>query len=490
MPSAKRTAARRLNLFTRFRIHPQMPAKASDLRGWMATLEPLEFRLILKRAKALLSSKDCPEDILDVLDFLVSEGGPVLNPCHVGTIRLRDRARATLGARRHPSTNLFGTTAYPPRKPNSQLRKTGKGNCTQIGGFAALSAVEAAFKVRSSPATNDVRLRNMPEIIIVDGAGPSILFSFEQAEHFRMRDLMAIGDEQARIYAAHRLAALGSSGTRRRLAKAPTLKQIADLKCRFPNAFEVIAHIERAAALARLTPNLGFLFPPLLIAGEPGIGKSAVIKAVAEACSADYQRIDIATISTGSELSGTSLHWATGKTGLVFNTLLNSGVINPVILLDEIDKARGHENSPVLPVLLSLLEPVTAHAFRDEALPLPINASQILWMATANDLSVIPDPLLNRFTVVTMHPPVGEAAFTVAKEIYSSMRASSSWGDRFSPELTPDVLQVLSHLVPRGMGRALFAAVGAAALDGRTSIRTSDLTDAATDRPRSTIGFH
>jgi ATP-dependent Lon protease len=137
--------------------------------------------------------------------------------------------------------------------------------------------------------------------------------------------------------------------------------------------------------------------------------------------------------------------------------------------------------------LYGLLEHDTAHAFIDEFAEVPIDASQVIWVATANDARGIPDPILNRMNVFEIEAPDEEAARKIASKLYASIRSEHEWGQRFDPDLADDVLDAMSHCAPREMRRALMTAFGNAKLDGRGQIDVQDLPDQ--HARRKPIGF-
>ncbi len=322
----------------------------------------------------------------------------------------------------------------------------------------------------------------------VETCGAVQLFSMSEVACMYDDAEIQLGKEN-REYVENQLRSIAAKGDRRGLAKAPTNDQLLALRRRFPNASEVMDVIDRAAALSRLSPQQYFEMQPLLIAGDPGVGKTAVVQAIAETIKVSFLRIDIATLSTGSQLFGTSLTWSTGRTGAIYNRLAEVPEINPVLFLDELDKASGNYQSPVVPPLLSLLEQETSRCFRDEAIPIALNASNILWFATANDLQEISAPLLSRFTIVEMQRPKGEEAITVAREIYRAICKRSSWGKAFPHEPDRSVLQQLEEWTPRDMSRLLRRAFGEAAREGRTFLLVSDIPRKPSNAKRS-VGFH
>ena len=155
--------------------------------------------------------------------------------------------------------------------------------------------------------------------------------------------------------------------------------------------------------------------------------------------------------------------------------------------VEEMDKSGGEHAYDPLGSLYSLLEHDTAGQFTDEFAEVSIDASQVIWVATANEARGIPDPILNRMNVFEIEMPSEEAARKIASKLYRSIRADHDWGQRFDPDLDEAVLASLSHLAPRDMRRALMTAFGNAKLDGRHSLETRDLPDA--QGRRTPMGF-
>jgi ATP-dependent Lon protease len=148
---------------------------------------------------------------------------------------------------------------------------------------------------------------------------------------------------------------------------------------------------------------------------------------------------------------------------------------NPVIVVDEIDKASGDAQYDPLGALYSLLEHDTAKSFTDEFAEVPVDASQVIWITTANDERSIPEPILNRMNVFEVAPPSPEAARQIARNLYQSIRGEHGWGAHFTPEPHDDVLDLLSELPPRDMRRALMTGFGNARLERRDTLTAGDL---------------
>jgi hypothetical protein len=119
--------------------------------------------------------------------------------------------------------------------------------------------------------------------------------------------------------------------------------------------------------------------------------------------------LPMSSMTAGWLLSGSSSQWKGARPGKVFEALVEGEYANPVIVVDEIDKASGDAQYDPLGALYSLLEHDTAQSFTDEFAEVAIDASQVIWITTANDSRGIPDPILNRMNVFEVQAPTARS---------------------------------------------------------------------------------
>lgn len=281
--------------------------------------------------------------------------------------------------------------------------------------------------------------------------------------------------EDRKKFARNQLNELAKSGNRKYLAKAPDSNEIDVLAQKFPNFGAAIEHVRSAVALSNLTENRSFEMSPILLIGEPGLGKTAFCQALAKILKTRFKRFDVGCMSTASILVGLSFSWSTGHCGEVLNTFMESDIANPVFLLDELDKISGHSSMPILPTLLSLLEPESSSTFKDEALLVKMNCSKAIWIASANDIEMIAKPLLSRFTVIQIEKPNKTESDHIINSIYQKIRSSYVWGRHFEQKLDTDVVNTLNPLPPREVSIHLKVAFGNAARRKSTKICKADL---------------
>ena len=253
-----------------------------------------------------------------------------------------------------------------------------------------------------------------------------------------------------------------------------------------PNFTEVLDDIRRQLALCEDSRD-SLEITPLLLLGPPGIGKTHFARELSVLLGTGMGFLSMSSMTAGWVLSGASSQWKGARPGKVFETLVEGQYANPVMVVDEIDKAGGEHAYDPLGALYSLLEHDTAGSFTDEFAEVPIDASQVIWVATANDGRAIPDPILNRMNVYEVQAPDRDAARRIAAKLYRGIRAEHGWGERFDTEPPSDVLDAMSERAPRDMRRAWMTAFGNAKLDRRERIAARDLPNGRSKR--SAIGF-
>lgn len=248
---------------------------------------------------------------------------------------------------------------------------------------------------------------------------------------------------------------------------------MADLYESMPNFTEALNEIRRQVALAASSSD-PLEIAPMLLLGEPGVGKTHFGQSVASFLSTGFAFCPMSSMTAGWILSGSSSQWRGAKPGKVFQALVGGDYANPVMLVDEIDKAGGGQYDP-LGALYELLEADTARGFVDEFAEVPVDASRVIWICTANEESAVPEPLRSRMSVFWINRPDAEGSRAIARALYRQTRAQKQWGARFEPELSEASLDRLAQSPPREMKKALNRAFGEAHLAGRSAIEPEDI---------------
>ncbi|HSV48383.1 MAG TPA: AAA family ATPase [Ramlibacter sp.] len=275
-------------------------------------------------------------------------------------------------------------------------------------------------------------------------------------------------------------------GPERFQVKPSGIPEMAALYEQLPNFTEALDDVKRHVALSQDSRD-GLDVTPMLLLGPPGIGKTHFARQLADLLGTGMNLVPMSSMTAGWLLSGASSQWKGAKPGKVFEALVEGQYANPVIVVDEIDKASADAQYDPLGALYGLLEHDTAQCFMDEFAEVAIDASQVIWIMTANDGRSIPEPILNRMNVFEIEAPSPEAARLIARNLYRAIRAGHGWGERFDPEPADDVLDLLAELAPREMRRALMTGFGNARLDARGTIAPEDLPKAGAHRGK--LGF-
>jgi len=276
-------------------------------------------------------------------------------------------------------------------------------------------------------------------------------------------------------------------GGQRFTVKPSALPEMDALFEALPNFGEVLEDIRRQLALC-VDSDDAIELPPMLLLGAPGIGKTHFARQLAALLGTGFGFVPMSSLTAGWVLSGASSQWKNAKPGKVFDTFLNGDYANPVIVVDELDKASSDGQYDPLGALYELLESQTATRFVDEFVELPIDASGAVWLATANDAARVPEPLLNRLTVYEIEPPDAEGAARIAQAIYGEIRGTHDWGRPFPEKLSASALDRLAAMAPRDMRRAIQSAFGSAKIAGRSEVSPDDIQDGRGGR-KSRIGF-
>lgn len=252
----------------------------------------------------------------------------------------------------------------------------------------------------------------------------------------------------------------------------------------------IVDLVDRCVALSQATDS-PVSIPPLLIAGPPGIGKTHFAKALAGALEVAMHPLQFSTNGDAQQLiAGHPTSWRGARMGVMTEALLEGNTASPVFLGDELDKFVTHWSEQPYNILLNVLEPENSRALVDEYLRVPFDLSHAIFIATANDVSLLPPFIIDRLLIFLVVPPTGEQLMAVTRLICAAAVA-----DLRNAFLAPDidVLARLARANPRRIARIVRLAFAYAATAGRDHIVITDVDAAETlagEGPgRAPIGF-
>ena len=204
---------------------------------------------------------------------------------------------------------------------------------------------------------------------------------------------------------------------------------------------EVKERILELLAVRKLSPDVKGQI--ICLAGPPGVGKTSIAKSLAKAMNRAYTRVSLGGVHDEAEIRGHRKTYIGSMPGSIITAITRAGSMNPLILLDEIDKLASDYKGDPSSALLEALDPEQNNTFRDHYIEIPFDLSKVLFVTTANDVSSIPAPLLDRMEVIELYSYTAEEKFQIAKKHLVKKQLAENGLKPSQLRITDDALRLL-----------------------------------------------
>lgn len=309
-------------------------------------------------------------------------------------------------------------------------------------------------QLESVPERKRFKVINEATLDVLKDGGRSIEFDMRERNQKLFKQLISMGEY-------------------RRVGTLGKISDLDDLRRSHPHFGPVIDFVGNRLLMSQHS-RVPQRVPPILLAGPPGVGKTHFCDALANVLGVPCRRHQMDQAETSSALLGSEKTWGNSSIGLVFDQVMLGEYANPIVILDELDKAsvRTSHTSPAA-VLHTLLEPVTASRVRDLSVDLEFDAGLITWVATANDPTRIPRTLLSRMKCFWIGMPNAEQAMLIVQSVAAHAVKDAGVPGFVTPSRA--LLSEIAHYSARQIYQIVSEVIARCVTQGRKHVELSDL---------------